>query len=112
MREIKATGKDGRVLKEDIMSFLGMISKGTTKRLQKIFICVFISFINFLEHKPTGRQAAPTVQTYYLERDKTEPIKGYTRAMVRTMTAANQIPHFGYCDEVLSSKISDKSLSL
>jgi hypothetical protein len=33
--------------------------------------------------------------------DKVVAIKGYTRAMVRTMTEANKIPHFGYNDEVI-----------
>ncbi|KAK8384401.1 hypothetical protein O3P69_009306 [Scylla paramamosain] len=35
-----------------------------------------------------------------LGQDKTEAIKGFRKAMVRTMTQANQIPHFCYCDEV------------
>lgn len=31
--------------------------------------------------------------------DRTEPIKGIRKAMVKTMTAANQVPHFTYSDE-------------
>ena len=33
-------------------------------------------------------------------KDYSEPIKGIRRAMVKTMTAAMKIPHFGYCDEI------------
>ena len=35
-----------------------------------------------------------------LERDHTEPIRGIRKAMVKTMTAAQKIPPFGYYDEV------------
>ena len=31
--------------------------------------------------------------------DKKEAIKGVKKAMVKTMTLANSIPHFSYCDE-------------
>ncbi len=35
-----------------------------------------------------------------VKEDKIVPIRGYARAMVKTMEEANKIPHFGYCDEV------------
>jgi 2-oxoisovalerate dehydrogenase E2 component (dihydrolipoyl transacylase) len=34
-----------------------------------------------------------------LTADRKEPIRGIKKAMVKTMNAANQIPHFSYCDE-------------
>ena len=34
-----------------------------------------------------------------LNADKKEAIKGVKKAMVRSMTLANSIPHFSYCDE-------------
>lgn len=37
--------------------------------------------------------------------DKTEPIKGIQKAMVKTMTASLHIPHFGYCDELEIGKL-------
>jgi 2-oxoisovalerate dehydrogenase E2 component (dihydrolipoyl transacylase) len=39
--------------------------------------------------------------------DRVVPIKGYTRAMLRTMTEANTIPHFGYCDDVVVDRLVD-----
>lgn len=32
--------------------------------------------------------------------DKIVPIFGYTRSMIKSMTEALKIPHFGYYDEV------------
>ena len=37
--------------------------------------------------------------------DKKEAIKGVKKAMVKTMTLANQIPHFSYCDEYNMSEL-------
>jgi len=37
--------------------------------------------------------------------DKVVPLSGYARIMVKTMTAANAVPHFGYCDEVIVDKL-------
>lgn len=37
--------------------------------------------------------------------DVVEPIKGVKKAMVKSMTAALAIPHFGYCDEVNFSQL-------
>ena len=33
--------------------------------------------------------------------DRTEPITGYKKAMVKAMTNALKIPHFGFSDEVI-----------
>lgn len=30
-----------------------------------------------------------------------ESVKGFKKAMVKTMTLANRIPHFGYADEIV-----------
>eukprot|EP01119_Soliformovum_irregulare_P003712 TRINITY_DN1466_c0_g1_i1.p1 TRINITY_DN1466_c0_g1~~TRINITY_DN1466_c0_g1_i1.p1 ORF type:complete len:514 (-),score=141.72 TRINITY_DN1466_c0_g1_i1:61-1602(-) len=35
----------------------------------------------------------------------TVPLNGYARIMAKTMTAANNVPHFGYCDEILMDKV-------
>ena len=50
--------------------------------------------------KPTPI-AMPHVATVIknLKADRKEPIKGVKKAMVKTMTQANLIPHFSYCDE-------------
>lgn len=37
-----------------------------------------------------------------LSADQTKPIRGYTRVMIKSMSEALKIPHFGYNDEVSS----------
>lgn len=44
---------------------------------------------------PPAVQAKPS----RLFADKKEQIKGIRKAMVKTMTNSNKIPHFSYCDE-------------
>lgn len=39
--------------------------------------------------------------------DRKEPIKGVRKAMVKTMTQANSIPHFSYCDEYNMNSLVD-----
>ena len=41
--------------------------------------------------------------TMALGKDITEPIVGIRKAMAKAMTRAQQIPHFGYDDEVRST---------
>jgi len=46
-------------------------------------------------------KAADTgVKFRVLGEDKVEPITGIRKAMVKVMTRAQQVPHFGYNDEV------------
>ncbi|OUC47579.1 2-oxo acid dehydrogenase acyltransferase [Trichinella nativa] len=60
--------------------------------------------INLSEIKGTGPGAEDEKKslstTSALIEDQVIPIRGYRRAMVKTMTSANSIPHFTYCDEV------------
>lgn len=64
-----------------------------------------IFFFLFLEASPPSPaivkqtpapKPRPTTATVA---DRNEPIKGIRKAMVKTMTQANAVPHFTYCDE-------------
>lgn len=48
---------------------------------------------------PVLQELAPKVKAP-IGADRSEPIKGIRKAMVKTMTASLQIPPFGYYDEV------------
>uniref|UniRef100_A0A3Q4GYD4 Dihydrolipoamide acetyltransferase component of pyruvate dehydrogenase complex n=1 Tax=Neolamprologus brichardi TaxID=32507 RepID=A0A3Q4GYD4_NEOBR len=86
LSEVVGTGKDGRILKEDILNFL---AKQTGAILPPAAV------------KPPPATPKPV----FTGKDVTEPLKGVQKAMVKTMTVALKIPHFGYCDEVDLSRL-------
>ncbi|XP_018358494.1 PREDICTED: lipoamide acyltransferase component of branched-chain alpha-keto acid dehydrogenase complex, mitochondrial [Trachymyrmex cornetzi] len=71
LTDVKATGKDGRVLKEDILAHLQQISADPRVKVN-------------VPSNMTGR---------------TVGLKGYTKHMWKTMTKSLTIPHFVYSDE-------------
>ncbi|KAL2922954.1 Lipoamide acyltransferase component of branched-chain alpha-keto acid dehydrogenase complex mitochondrial, partial [Bienertia sinuspersici] len=79
INEIKGSGKDGRILKEDIL------------------------------HYVEGKDVETESSTYFSNRlvtesslyeDKTLQLRGFQRAMVKSMTMAARIPHFHYVEEI------------
>ncbi|KAL1493300.1 hypothetical protein ABEB36_011380 [Hypothenemus hampei] len=69
--KVKGTGKQGRVLKEDVL-----------KHIEK-------------------KEIPSKLQDFHVE-----PIKGFTKAMFKTMTEALKIPHFVYSDEIDVTSLS------
>lgn len=69
LRLIKGTGKDGRVTKEDILTYL---------------------------NQPTKEPFKPV----FTENEILEPVTGFQKVMVRTMTDSNRIPALGLSDEI------------
>uniref|UniRef100_A0A3P8S0J9 Dihydrolipoamide acetyltransferase component of pyruvate dehydrogenase complex n=1 Tax=Amphiprion percula TaxID=161767 RepID=A0A3P8S0J9_AMPPE len=111
LSEVVGTGKDGRILKEDILNFL---AKQTGAILPP---APFQEIQTPPPAAPTAAAAArplsippavkppPITKPAFTGKDVTEPLKGFQKAMVKTMTAALKIPHFGYCDEVDLSRL-------
>lgn len=95
LSKVRPTGRNGRVLKGDVLEYLNMIPEGT----QKPHPTLIQSTI------PKPCPPAPPVFTPTGER--IEPLKGIGRAMVKSMTEALRIPHFAYCDEVEMSKLME-----
>ncbi|XP_022064769.1 lipoamide acyltransferase component of branched-chain alpha-keto acid dehydrogenase complex, mitochondrial [Acanthochromis polyacanthus] len=111
LSEVVGTGKDGRILKEDILNFLakqtGAILPPTP--FQEIQTPPPAAFITAAAARPASVPPAvkppPITKPVFTGKDVTEPLKGFHKAMVKTMTAALKIPHFGYCDEVDLSRL-------
>ncbi|XP_008293659.1 lipoamide acyltransferase component of branched-chain alpha-keto acid dehydrogenase complex, mitochondrial [Stegastes partitus] len=112
LSEVVGTGKDGRILKEDILNFL---AKQTGAILPP-------TLFQEIQPPPPAAPAAaaaaarpaatpatlkppPIAKRVFTGKDVTEPLKGFHKAMVKTMSAALKIPHFGYCDEVDLSRL-------
>uniref|UniRef100_A0A8C5F7X9 Dihydrolipoamide acetyltransferase component of pyruvate dehydrogenase complex n=1 Tax=Gadus morhua TaxID=8049 RepID=A0A8C5F7X9_GADMO len=98
LSEVVGTGKDGRILKEDILNFL---AKQTGAILPP---SPFHETRDLPASLPASLPARP--QPVLSSQDVTEPLKGFHRAMMKTMTAALKIPHFGLCDEVDLSRLA------
>ncbi|XP_011140091.1 lipoamide acyltransferase component of branched-chain alpha-keto acid dehydrogenase complex, mitochondrial [Harpegnathos saltator] len=77
LKDVEATGKGGRVLKEDILAHLQKTAEDVSQ--------------------PT-KQEAPK-QTFGNVTGKTVGLKGYTKYMWKSMTKSLTIPHFVYSDE-------------
>uniref|UniRef100_A0A1I7YGF7 Dihydrolipoamide acetyltransferase component of pyruvate dehydrogenase complex n=1 Tax=Steinernema glaseri TaxID=37863 RepID=A0A1I7YGF7_9BILA len=82
---VTGSGKDGRVLKEDVMRFLGQITTAPSDT----------SYTPHAASTPSAKW-----QPSALKEDQIVPVRGYTRAMVKSMSEALKIPHFGYNDEI------------
>ncbi|XP_050951229.1 lipoamide acyltransferase component of branched-chain alpha-keto acid dehydrogenase complex, mitochondrial [Labeo rohita] len=114
LSEVVGTGKDGRILKEDILNFIarqtGAILPPTPFEEIRPPPPSAVA-PSTPAAKPKEKTTPPSIPTpaipkpVFTGKDHTEPIKGFQKAMVRTMSAALKIPHFGYKDEVDLSQL-------
>ncbi|KAF4021555.1 hypothetical protein G4228_013660 [Cervus hanglu yarkandensis] len=95
LSEVIGSGKDGRILKEDILNYLEKQTGAILPPSPKAEIMP-------PPPKPKDRTIPIPISKppVFTGKDRTEPVKGFHKAMVKTMSAALKIPHFGYCDEV------------
>lgn len=97
LTKVPATGRNGRVLKGDVLEFLQVIPKGTVKPHPSLVAAA-----------GAKEQRKPELSTPVIDLKQAEtvvPLKGVAKAMVRSMTEALKVPHFAYCDEVDVTKL-------
>lgn len=83
INDVTATAKDGRILKEDVINYAmqkGLINEAPACAQQK------------------HSEVSPLIGGG--SEDKTLQLRGYQRAMVKSMTLAAKIPHFYYVEEM------------
>ncbi|XP_029648243.1 lipoamide acyltransferase component of branched-chain alpha-keto acid dehydrogenase complex, mitochondrial isoform X2 [Octopus sinensis] len=99
LSSVIGTGKDGRILKEDMLRHIENLTRAPPEPL--------------VETAPLPaakkRKPEPAVRPYIpqasVQEDRVEPIRGIRKAMVKSMNAAHAIPHFGYYDDIDMSSL-------
>ncbi|KAG4079150.1 hypothetical protein HA402_001121 [Bradysia odoriphaga] len=81
LTKVPATGRQGRVLKGDVLEYLNLVPPGTNKP------------------HPTIIGSVPVTQKPVVA-DRVEQLKGVRKIMFKSMTESLKIPHFAYSDEV------------
>lgn len=122
LSQVTGSGKEGRILKEDVLAFIAGLK--AVNHIVTNYLHIDITG----GRKPSSSTSTSTTQqqtvveqdvatattssapsepsrpAYQLE-DRDVPVKGIKKVMVKSMTAANQVPHFGYCDEILMNSV-------
>jgi len=109
LAQVTPTGKNNRVLKSDVILFLeGQQTpqqQPTQQQHHELEQSNFLGSPQQPQPQQPQQQAPPPVTLppmrtlSPLTEDKIVPITGMQKAMVKSMNAANQVPHFGYSDE-------------
>lgn len=98
LHEVPATGKDGRVLKEDVLRYIERLGTRTPSITPAPAAGKPAAAPKAPAPPPKLPLRPPTAQVAV--QDRVEPVKGIRKAMAKTMTQSLSIPHFGYCDEI------------
>ena len=112
LSQVTGSGKDGRVLKEDIQRFIAdggkPLAKTAAAAAPSAATPVSPPVSAPSPAAPAPAAAAPipaavvrTGASGLIPADVKVPVRGLARAMVKSMTSAWAAPHFGYCDEVM-----------
>lgn len=108
LADITGSGKEGRVLKEDILSHTSTKSPIPTPAHTAP---VFTAATPTAAPTPAPAPAKPAAPLplrpapVFLGEDRTEPTSFMIKAMTKSMSEALKIPHFGYKDEIDMSKL-------
>lgn len=120
---MQGTGRDGRILKEDMIRHIESMQK-VEEPIQPVVVQARQPVCEPTQPKVKPEPSSPPKATRAptpVGQDRVEPIKGFKKAMVKTMTSAlvsiditksneakfkitdltfQRIPHFGYSDEI------------
>ena len=110
--EVLGSGREGRVLKEDIMSYIQQRKGEETGSIKPLVKQPIQADTKTAKPKTESIRTAPQAikpPSFIVasSEDKTVPLKGITKAMNKAMSEALTIPHFGYCDEIDIGRLID-----
>ncbi|XP_037527186.1 LOW QUALITY PROTEIN: lipoamide acyltransferase component of branched-chain alpha-keto acid dehydrogenase complex, mitochondrial-like [Rhipicephalus sanguineus] len=99
LTDVTGTGKDGRILKEDVLRYIEL--KQAPKPSAPAKAATPAAALKQAAPTPAPVPQKPvTVKTLRAVEDRVEQVKGIRKAMAKTMAQSLAIPHFGYCDEI------------
>lgn len=92
VNDVTGSGKDGRILKEDILQYASQ--KGKLNGPSSLSTNSAENLLAAQKYPYT-----PATDGSHYE-DKTIPLRGFQRAMVKSMAMAARVPHFHYVEEI------------
>ncbi|KAH9305608.1 hypothetical protein KI387_010012, partial [Taxus chinensis] len=98
LEDIPSTGKDGRVLKEDVLKYVTN-EKNVCDEISPISHSTRTFETKVMNSRSAEELSHQKITKQALE-DKTIPLRGFQRAMVKTMNMAAKVPHFHYLEEI------------
>lgn len=101
LKDINGTGKDGRILKEDVINYMNELkTKPKTTPDQEVKKQPKQETAKNETMTSNKRPIANIVDSPPLAKDRIEPIKGITKSMFKTMTQSLSVPPFGLSEEI------------
>jgi len=99
LSKVSGSGPRGRILKDDVLRFAssGAGAAGSHAKPSTLVPS------QHTQQQPPKSPTIPSVQS--LADDVRVPIRGVQRLMVKSMTAALEVQHLTYCEEILLDKI-------
>ncbi|XP_050374471.1 lipoamide acyltransferase component of branched-chain alpha-keto acid dehydrogenase complex, mitochondrial [Argentina anserina] len=101
INEVHGSGDDGRILKEDVLKYA--LQKGIIEDSSASSTSSSDEFSGSEKNYHTA-SAAKAGEIY---EDKTVTLRGFQRAMVRSMTMAAKVPHFHFVEEINCNALSE-----
>lgn len=107
LAEVEGTGRDGRVLKEDVLLFLESPRRAAPATPPSAPAAAapppppVKPQAAAAAQKPVVKPVTPVKPSVVADgKDRVESLKGMVKVMSKTMSEALKIPHFGYDDEI------------
>uniref|UniRef100_A0A5B7C1U6 Dihydrolipoamide acetyltransferase component of pyruvate dehydrogenase complex n=1 Tax=Davidia involucrata TaxID=16924 RepID=A0A5B7C1U6_DAVIN len=94
INDVHGAGKDGRVLREDVLKYA--VHKGIAEEISASSSATSVE--QFLGGEEKYPRASAADGRHY--EDETIQLRGFQRAMVKSMTLAAKIPHFHYVEDI------------
>ncbi|XP_021291863.1 lipoamide acyltransferase component of branched-chain alpha-keto acid dehydrogenase complex, mitochondrial [Herrania umbratica] len=106
INDVQGSGKDGRVLKEDVLKCA--MQKGVIKD-PSVTVTATATVGELLHGEKSCSYVSAEVAGLY--EDTIVPLRGFQRTMVKTMSMAAKVPHFHYVEEINCDAVAELKAS-